>query len=142
MVIDEVPTGRMVLENDGLIDAGDELFKTRRRLMVHGTIMVGVVLDQVGSLLASPKLSSFGAVDLERDDGFADSVLAEVENAIEDLNDDDALDDARIRDTVRAAVRRACSLMRQKRPIIEVQITRLDPHVLEGLVGQEATSAS
>ena len=107
-VIDEVPTGRLVLENDELIDAGDDLYRTRRRLMQHGTIQVSVVLDQVGSLLASPKLSSFGAVDLDRDDGFADSVLSEVENAIEDLNDDDALDDARIQDTVRAAVRRAC----------------------------------
>ncbi|MEM7043990.1 MAG: ribonuclease J [Pseudomonadota bacterium] len=141
-VIDEVPVGRMVLENDELIDAGDDLFRTRRRLMAHGTILVGVVLDQVGSLLASPKLSSFGAVDLDRDDGFAGSVLAEVENAIEDLPDDDALDDARIRDTVRAAVRRSCSLMRQKRPIIEVQITRLDPRALEGIVSQETSSAS
>ena len=141
-IIDEVPVGRMVLENDELIDAGDDLFRTRRRLMQHGTILVGVVLDQVGSLLASPKLSSFGAVDLDRDDGFADSVLSEVENAIEDLPDDDALDDARIRDTVRAAVRRSCSLMRQKRPIIEVQITRLDPRALDGLVAQETSSAS
>ena len=141
-VIDEVPVGRMVLENDELIDAGDDLFRTRRRLMQHGTILVGIVLDQVGSLLASPKLSSFGAVDLGRDDGFADSVLAEVENAVEDLPDDDALDDARIRDTVRAAVRRSCSLMRQKRPIIEVQITRLEPSVLEAVVGQETSSAS
>jgi len=141
-VIDEVPVGRMVLENDELIDAGDDLYRTRRRLMAHGTIQVSVVLDQVGSLLASPKLSSFGAVDLDRGDGFADSVLAEVENAIEDLTDEDALDDARVRDTTRAAVRRACSLMRQKRPIIEVQITRLDPRALEGLMSQANSSAS
>ncbi|MGI9416401.1 MAG: ribonuclease J [Geminicoccaceae bacterium] len=141
-VIDEVPVGRMVLENDELIDAGDDLYRTRRRLMQHGTILVSIVLDQVGSLLASPKLSSFGAIDLNRDDGFADSVLAAVENAVEDLPDDDALDDARIRDTVRAAVRRSCSLMRQKRPIIEVQITRLEPSVLEGLIDRETSSVS
>ena len=142
MVIDEVPVGRMVLENDELIDAGDDLFRTRRRLMAHGTIMVGVVLDQVGSLLASPQLSSFGAVDLDRDDGFADNVLAAVEDAIEDMNDEEALDDGRIRDVVRASVRRACSLMRQKRPIIEVQITRLDPRALEGFFKQQTSSAS
>jgi ribonuclease J len=141
MVIDEVPVGRMVLENDELIDAGDDLYRTRRRLMAHGTIMVGVVLDQVGSLLAAPQLSSFGAIDWNRDDGFADSVLAAVEDAIEDLPDDEALDDGRIRDTVRTAVRRSSSLMRDKRPIIEVQITRLDPRALEGFVSQEVSSS-
>jgi len=141
-VIDEVPTGRVVLENDELIDAGDDLFRTRRRLMAHGTILVGIVLDPVGSLLASPKLSSFGAVDLNRDEGQVDAVLSTVENAIEDLTDDEALDDARIRDVVRAAVRRACSLMRQKRPIIEVQITRLEPSVLEAMASQATSSVS
>ena len=142
MVIDEVPTGRLVLENDELIDAGDDLYRTRRRLMQHGTILVSVVFDQVGNLLASPNLSSFGAVDMDRDDGFADGVLADVENAIDRLTDDEALEDARIRDAVRAAVRRSCSLVRQKRPIIEVQITRLDPRELKGLIGQEASSSS
>jgi ribonuclease J len=141
-VIDEVPTGRMVLENDELIDAGDDLFRTRRRLMAHGTIQVSVVLDHVGSLLASPKLSSFGAVDLDRDRSFTDGVLAEVENAIEDLTDDEAIDDGRVRDAVRSAVRRSCSLVRQKRPIIEVQITRLDPSALEGLLSQITSTAS
>jgi ribonuclease J len=140
MVIDEVPVGRMVLENDELIDAGDDLYRTRRRLMAHGTIMVGVVLDQVGSLLAAPQLSSFGAIDWNRDNGFVDTVLAAVEDAIEELPDDEALNDGRIRDTVRAAVRRSSSLLREKRPIIEVQITRLDPSTLEGLMSQEASS--
>ena len=141
-IIDEVPVGRLVMENDELIDAGDDLYRTRRRLMAHGTILVSIVLDQVGSLLASPNLSSFGAVDLGSDGELAEGVLAEVENAVEDLPDDDALDDARIRDTVRAAVRRSCSLMRQKRPIIEVQITRLEPSVLEAVLGQETSTAS
>lgn len=139
-VIDEVPTGRLVLENDELIEAGDDLFRTRRRLMSHGTVMIGVVLDQVGSLLATPQLSAFGAVDLQRETGLADMVRANIEDAVEDLDDSDAVDDERIRDTVRAAVRRSFSLIRNKRPIIEVQITRLDQRALDGLAGQSLSS--
>jgi ribonuclease J len=101
-----------------------------------------VVLDQVGSLLASPKLSAFGAVDIDREPGLADQVRGDIESAIEDMDDGDVTEDARIRDVVRAAVRRSFSLMRQKRPIIEVQITRLEPSVLEALSGQETSSAS
>ncbi len=141
-IIDEVPTGRLVLENDELITAGDDLYRTRRRLSAHGTIMVGVVLDLAGSLLATPQLSAFGAVDLQREAGLADSVRSDIEDAIEDLDDDDVSDDERIRDTVRAAARRSFSLIRNRRPIIEVQITRLDPGSLnlEGQQSQEVAS--
>jgi ribonuclease J len=133
-VVDEVPTGRLVLENDGLIAAGDDLFRARRRLMAHGTVLVGLVLDRYGSLLASPQLSAFGAVDLEREEGLKEGVRTAIEDAIEDLDDDEALDDERIRAAARAAVRRAVRLAREKRPIIEIQITRLDREALESLV--------
>jgi ribonuclease J len=132
-VIEEVPTGRLVLENDGLVAAGDDLFRTRRRLMAHGTVLVGLVLDRYGTLLATPKLSTLGAVDLEREPGLARSVQDAIEDAVEALDDDAALDDEQIRAAVRVAVRRAFKLVREKRPIIEIQITRLDREALEGL---------
>jgi ribonuclease J len=138
IVIDEVPTGRLVLENQELIAAEDELFRTRRRLMNHGTILVGLVLDQYGGLLASPRLSTFGAVDLEREPGLHDAVLNEIEDAIEDLDDDAVLDDERIRQAARSAVRRALKLVRERRPIIEVQITRLGREALESLLDEVA----
>jgi len=135
-VVDEVPTGRLVLENDELIAAGDDLFRTRRRLMHHGTVLVGLVLDSYGALLASPQLSTFGAADLERESGLDRAVLGEIEDAIEDLDDEAALDDERIRQAARGAVRRALRLAREKRPIIEVQITRLGREALEGLLDE------
>ncbi|MGH6896644.1 MAG: ribonuclease J [Geminicoccaceae bacterium] len=135
-VVDEVPTGRLVLENDELLAAGDDLFRTRRRLMHHGTALVGLVLDSFGALLASPQLSTFGAADLEREPGLAQAVLGEIEDAIEDLDDEAVLDDERVRQVVRTAVRRALRLVREKRPIIEVQITRLGREVLEGLLDE------
>jgi ribonuclease J len=133
-IIDAVPTGRLVVENDELIAAGDELFRTRRRLMNHGTVLIGLVLDSYGGLLADPQLSTFGAVDLERDPGLADAVRTAIEDAIDDLDDDEALDDERIRHAARSAVRRALRLVREKRPIIEVQITRLRRDALDGLL--------
>jgi ribonuclease J len=133
-VIDAVPTGRLVPENDELIAAEDDLFRTRRRLMNHGTVLVGLVLDGYGTLLASPQLSTFGAMDLERQAGLTDAVIDDIEDTIEDLDDAAALDDERVRVAVRGAVRRACKLARERRPIIEVQITRLGREAIEGLV--------
>lgn len=135
-VVDEVPTGRLVLENDGLIAAGDDLFRTRRRLMAHGTVLVGLVLDRYGTLLANPQLSAFGAVDLDREPDLKETVAGAIEDAVEALDDEAALDDEQIRTAVRLAVRRAFKLIREKRPIIEIQITRLDRETLEGLLDE------
>jgi ribonuclease J len=133
-ILDEVPTGRLVPENSHLLPADDDLYRTRRRLMAHGTILVGLVLDGYGSLLAAPQLSTFGAVDLEREEGLKGTVVDGIEDAIEALEDDAALEDERIRESVRAATRRSLRLPRDKRPIIEVQITRLARDTLDNLV--------
>jgi ribonuclease J len=133
-ILDEVPTGRLVPENSHLLPADDDLYRTRRRLMAHGTILVGLVLDGYGSLLAAPQLSTFGAVDLERAEGLKGTVVDGIEDAIEALEDDAALEDERIRESVRAATRRSLRLPRDKRPIIEVQITRLARDTLDNLV--------
>jgi ribonuclease J len=138
-VVDQVRSGRLVLENAELIAAGDELFRTRRRLSAHGTVLLGLVLDSFGSLLAAPNVSSFGAADLERIE--RDALVAEIEDAIEALDDEAVLDDERIREAARIAVRRALRLVREKRPIIEVQITRLGTDALRGVV-DEAEAAS
>ncbi|HSA79523.1 MAG TPA: ribonuclease J, partial [Geminicoccaceae bacterium] len=135
-IVDTVPTGRLVLENDGLVAAGDDLFRTRRRLMAHGTVQIGLVLDRYGTLLASPQLSAFGAVDLGRESGLRETVQIAIEDAVEELDDEAALDDEQIRTSVRIAVRRAFKLVRERRPIIEVQITRLDRAVLDGLLDE------
>jgi ribonuclease J len=135
-IVDTVPTGRLVLENDGLVAAGDDLFRTRRRLMAHGTVQVGLVLDRYGTMLASPQLSAFGAVDLEREPGLRETVQTAIEDAVEELDDEAALDDEQIRTSARVAVRRAFKLVRERRPIIEVQITRLDRAALEGLLDE------
>ena len=136
MIIDEVPTGRLVLENDQLIAAEDEVFRARRRLMNHGTVLVGLVLDQYGGILASPQVSTFGAADLERAPGLRDALLHEIEDAVEALDDDAVMDDERVRIAVRTAVRRALRLARDRRPIIEVQITRLGREALEHLLDE------
>jgi ribonuclease J len=102
--------------------------------MAHGTVLVGLVLDRYGTLLASPNLSAFGAVDLDREPGLRDAVMADIEEAIEALDDDAATNDERIREAGRVAVRRAFRLARDKRPIIEIQITRLDREDLDALM--------
>jgi len=131
-VIDDAPIGRMALEPSGPVDVGDELYRTRRRLMSHGVIVVSLVLDDYGTVLASPRVTDLGATDLVR--GERGSRLEErITDAIEALDDGAAEDDERVRDVVRSAVRLGLELPRERRPLIEVQITRLTPEVMDQL---------
>lgn len=132
-VVGEVPVGQMVVETDVLIESSDDLFRTRRRLMNHGTVLVGLVLDEQGSVLAAPQLTPLGAVELERFGGQRAGIREAVTDAIEDLPDEAVRDDERIRDAVRAALRQALDLPRHRRPIVEIQITRLTADSLAAL---------
>jgi ribonuclease J len=132
-VIDQVPVGRLVMENEKLVEADDDLFRTRRRLSNHGTVLVGLVLDAEGSVLAEPQLSALGAVEIEHFGGLKRELLDAVVVGIEDLDDRAARDDEKVREAVRVAVRQALDLSRHRRPIVEVQVTRLTPATLAQL---------
>ena len=137
-VIDEVPVGCMVVETDGLVGTGDDMFRTRRRLMNHGTILASLVLDDHGSVLAAPQLTPLGAFELERFGELRAAACDAVTDAVEALSDAAAADDERVRDAVRAAIRQALDLPRQRRPILEVQVTRLGADTMAAFEPMEA----
>lgn len=132
-VIDEVRHGRMVQEGDGLVEATDELFRTRRRLMSHGTILVGLVLDEAGSVLAEPQMTALGALEIEQFDERRKEIVDEIVDGLEGLSDVHARDDERAREATRAAVRQTLDLPRHRRPIVEVQVTRIGSETMAAL---------
>ncbi len=131
-VVDSVPVGRLAVDSNRIRGVGDDLFRTRRRLMNHGTIVVSLVLDGYGSVLTQPIVADLGAGD-HAPESADRTVIDAVVNAVEALSDDDAAVDERVRDCVRTAVRQAFVLPRDRRPIIEVQVSRLDNRTLDAL---------
>jgi len=132
-IVGKVPVGRLAVDGTGLVDVADELFRTRRRLAGNGVVSVSLVLDEQGSLLATPRLAAPGVVEPAR----LEKLRAELENAIaeavEALDDEAVLDDAEVEETVRVAVRQGLDLPRDRRPLVQVQITRLDAETLARL---------
>ncbi|MDX6748408.1 ribonuclease J [Geminicoccaceae bacterium 1502E] len=136
-VVGEVPTGRVVLESDDLVDAGDDLFRVRRRLSSHGTVMVSLVLDSFGSVLSTPQISAHGVIDPKRFERMRETLASSITTAVEALDDETVLDDGRVQEVVRAGVRQGLDLQRQRRPLVEVQIQRLTAEALEALEALE-----
>ena len=88
----------------------------------------------------SPHRSSrrLGAFELERFGELRAAACDAVTDAVEALSDAAAADDERVRDAVRAAIRQALDLPRQRRPILEVQVTRLGADTMAAFEPMEA----
>lgn len=136
--LERVPTGRLVVENGDVLPEGDELFRTRRRIASNGTLFATVVLDPWGSLLSRPRLANIGAIDPAGFERRREELVEAVENGIEALEDDAVVDDGRVQEAVRIALRQGLGLARHKRPLIEVQVVRLGEDALAALEGEEA----
>lgn len=132
-VVDQVHTGRLVIDNGDVVLAEDDRFRTRRRLMAHGTVLVGIVLDGYGSVVAPPQTTTLGTLDLAGDRDRHERVIEEITDAVEALGDREVAQDERVREAVRGAVRRAGAFGRERRPIIEVQVTRLSAETMAAL---------
>ncbi len=130
---EEVPVGRLALENGTLVPEGNDLFRARRRIVQHGTLAVSLVLDSYGSVLAPPAVANIGAVEPERFERLRERLEDALTRAVEALEDEVVTEDERVREAARVTVRQTLGLSRHKRPVIEVQVTRLTPESLAAL---------
>ena len=76
---------------------------------------------------------ALGAIDLERFDKARSGIEDSVTDAVEALADGEVKQDERVREAVRGALRQRLDLPRSRRPIVEVQITRLSAEALDAL---------
>ncbi len=132
-IVGEVPIGRHAYDDGSMVAVEADRFRLRRRLGNNGTVFVSVVLDHFGSVLAPPQLASVGTIELDDDPHAQQRLIDGLVEEIERLTDRDAEDDARIEERLRSAVRRLLGLSRERRPVIQIQITRLSPEMLAQL---------
>lgn len=132
-IVGQVPVGRHAFEDGDFLAVDAERYRQRRRLANAGTVFVSLVLDSFGSVLAPPKVTSVGSVELDEDATARQAIADALVDEIERLSDRDIGDDRRVEDAVRTALRRLLKLGRERRPVIQVQIVRLSPDTLAQL---------
>jgi len=128
-----VPIGRHAFEDGEMIAVDADRFRLRRKLASNGTVFVSLVLDHAGSVLAPPQVASVGSVELDDDAEARRRIADALVEEIEGLDDHEVETDAKIEDRLRTGVRRLLGLSRERRPVIQVQITRLSPDMLAQL---------
>jgi ribonuclease J len=124
-VIDEVQSGRWLLDGDVLIPAGGAAMRMRRKMMFNGSVAATMVTDRLGNLVAAPSVIIQGVPWTEEDGDLTGMVAEAIENAVADLPKSARRDDGRLSEAASTAIRRALRGAVGKRPLVESRIVRI-----------------
>ena len=117
----EARVGRLVLDGDVILPADGATIGERRKIAFGGLVTVAVPMTAKGDLAGSILVSPFGVpVEEDRDDFIADATDA-AEHAF-----DGKLDEDKLREALRLAVRRCATLWTGKKPVVDVQFVKID----------------
>ena len=126
-VIDEVPSGRLYVDGNVIVDIEDDAIRDRKRLAAEGAVNVAFALTAKNAIAAGPMVSVRGLtmpdeedfeLALEELEGTAKAAFTKLNHAERD--DDDAIEASVVR-----AVRKAAERLWKKRPLVDVSVLRL-----------------
>jgi ribonuclease J len=125
-ILDEVPSGRLMLDGGRLVPEGAEGLIERRRLSYSGIILATLSIDESGDVSDGPVIAVKGLS--ETDGRAADESLGPLEDAatraVESMKRKDRADDEAVERAVGRALRKACETEFGLRPLIEVIVLR------------------
>jgi ribonuclease J len=119
--IGEERTGRLVLDGDVILPSDGATVNERRKISISGLIAVVVPVDERGRLAGQLLVRPFGVpIEQDRADFIADAADAGRRAVSE------GVDEEKVREAVRLAVRRCATLWTGKKPIVDVMMTRVE----------------
>jgi ribonuclease J len=125
-IVAAVPCGRLGLDGKALVRLEGDLLRHRHRMSFNGLIMVSVVLDKTGKLLAPPQVSLEGLLDGgELAEQASTAMAAAVADAVEGLSRSQLQNGEEVTEACRLAARRWFSKTYDKKPVTKVHVVRL-----------------
>jgi ribonuclease J len=118
--IDEVRVGQLVLDGDVILPADGSTVNERRRIGYGGLITVALPVGEDGELAGTPLIRPFGVpVEEDREDFVADATDVATRAF------SPGVDEEKVRESVRLAVRRCATLWTGKKPVVEVMLLQV-----------------
>ena len=126
-VIDEVPSGRLYVDGNVIVETEDDAIRDRKRLAAEGAVNIAFALTEKNAVAAGPTVSVRGLTMADEED--LELALEELEDtakaAFSKLNHSERGDDDAIEASVVRAVRKSAERLWKKRPLVDVSILRL-----------------
>ncbi|MEM1382009.1 MAG: ribonuclease J [Pseudomonadota bacterium] len=127
-VVEEVESGRIYLDGTAMVGALDGVIRERLRLARQGQVVISVVIDEEGELIADPEVRCIGAP--KDGDGWEaplDEMIADaVDEALEDTEARQKRSDGQIEEIVGRAARRVATRYWGKKPVTTIIVQRLE----------------
>lgn len=125
-IVDHVHSGRLVLDGKVLRPVSSPVLKQRRRMVYHGSLAATVVVDRNGGLLVEPRFATKGLYDAEEEPEVEAAAIEAVESALHRLSRHERRQNELLQEALRVAIRRALQRELGKKPVVEVQLIRID----------------
>lgn len=125
-IVDEVPTGRLLLDGNRLIPENAQGIQERRRLSFAGHVTVAICFDNNADIIDGPEVfvRGYSEPDGRTLDETIDAFDEAAENAIDGLKRKARLDDETVERSLIRALRKVGERELGKRPLIDVSILR------------------
>ncbi len=125
-IVEYVDAGRFALDGQYVIPTEDDAIVTRRRILYNGALVVSLVVDGDGELLARPQITNLGNPD--GGGGVFDDVIIEaVFAAAKKLTGRQRADKNRLAEAVRIQTRKAARnhTLKETGPVTVVNVTQI-----------------
>ena len=124
-LVDQIATGRLVLDGDKVLSITSEPIAERRRMLFAGHLGVSLALDGKGSLIVPAALVARGIPGWAEDCALEEDVRRAVAETLAGLGRRNLLDDLVVEEAVRVAVRRVLREDTGKKPVTVVRVLRI-----------------
>lgn len=114
--IGHAQVGRLVLDGDVILPGDGQTINERRKLAVNGQISVAVAIDKGGRMIGQPQVRLQGIPVEEDRDPFIDEATDALVQAVRQ----GGRDRAKLRESLRLAVRRVATRWTGKKPTVDV----------------------
>lgn len=122
-----VESGILAIEGKRIVAIDHEAILMRKRLMYNGSVVVTIVVDAAGALVAPPKVAAMGLLDenSDLDAAHMDSVVKEISGKMSAMPKDVRRDDDALAEQVRITARRYFNDRFDRKPQTRVHLVRV-----------------
>jgi ribonuclease J len=124
-IISRVTSGRLGVDGKSLVQMTSEVVRHRHRLGHNGVIMISLVMNWRGDLVADPQVTLEGLLEGDPEAEAKEAVADAAADAVENLSAAKLENDGEIAEAARLAARRWFHKKHDKKPITRVHVIRV-----------------
>ena len=124
-IVGEARVGRFAVDGKRLHPIDGDVVRDRARILHNGTAVLTLIIDENGSMVREPKLTTHAIMDDDEHSHILELLVDWIDDALDAMDLEDLLDDNAIAEEARIAVRRGFRETHGKRPLVTVHVVRV-----------------